>query len=126
VPSAIWKFCDADRGLGSIVVSQVTDDEPEAWPRVWSARLDARSTPRPEISLANQVDGYTVKTYEGWPLRPDITYAITRADDSEGFSVLGNVLEFQTSELNEEEVLDLQAGDDDLARWLGPDGPACQ
>jgi hypothetical protein len=75
-------------------VSRVTVDEPETWPRVWSAGLDPGSAPLTQLPIADRVVGYTVETHDGWPLQPDVTYAVTEAADTEDFSAGGTSSSF--------------------------------
>jgi hypothetical protein len=125
-PSVLWKFCDTDLGINSVVVSRVTDDEPEAWPQVWSAVRDSRATALAEVPIDDTVPGYTVETDEGWPLEPNATYAVTDAVDSRGGNALGVVLEFQLAELRSGKVVSPEKNGLDLKSWLGRGGPACQ
>jgi hypothetical protein len=125
VPAVVWKFCDPDRAVGGVVVSRVTEDEPETWPQVWSARLDPGSAPLTQIPIADRVVGYTVETHDGWPLQPDVTYAVTEVADTEDFNAGGCILEFHPSELSEGDVVSHEEGGQDLGTWLGPDGPDC-
>jgi hypothetical protein len=125
VPTVVWKFCDTDRGVGSVTVSRVTDAEPEQWPVVWRARLDAGATPLRRVPVATQVSGYTVLTQDAWPLRTDVTYAVTDATDVDRVNVLASSLEFRHSVLLSGEVVADPETDRDLDRWLGTDGPEC-
>jgi hypothetical protein len=124
VPTVVWKFCDADRGVASVTVSRVTDAEPEQWPLVWRARLDAGWSPLDEVPVAVEVGGYTVETEE-WPLRPDVAYAVTDASDVDGVNVLAYILEFRVSALQSGEVVADPETNQDLDTWLGPAGPEC-
>ena len=124
--SVLWKFCDADLGMDSVVVSRVTVDEPEAWPQVWSARRDSRAPALAEIPIDDTVPGYTVDTDEGWPMDPDATYAVTDAVDSNGGNALAFVLEFRLADLEPGRVVSAETEALDLTSWLGRSGPACQ
>jgi hypothetical protein len=126
LPSLLVKFCDAERGLGTVVVSRVTRDEPESWPVVWRARLTPGATPLAQLPIDSQVTGYTIKAGDDWPLKSDVEYAVTDSRDDQGYSV-GVILNFRISELSHSGRVVADEGDGETrATWLGAQGPACR
>lgn len=120
----MWKFCDAERGIGDVAVARVTDDAPEDWPTVWRARLDDGATPLHDVPVAASIDGYLVETQD-WPLRPGARYAVVDASDAEGYDVLFVVLEFEVPTDGQPALTAEPETALDLAGWLGRDGPSC-
>jgi hypothetical protein len=125
-PGVVWNFCEADRGVGSVTVSRVTDAEPEQWLPVWRARLQRGATALDRVPITDAVDGYAVETRDSWPLQPDVRYAVTDATDTAGVNVLAYILDFRVSGLRNGEVVADPETHQGLDTWLGPDGPECR
>ena len=124
--TALFKFCDAARGIGSLRLARVEGgDDPDAWPVVWTATARTGQDALQRLPLRERVAGYDVEVTDEWPLDPDHEYAVVSASDGDGVNLLFSPETFKLAEAPTPVLVSQSERGMALDAWLGPAGPEC-